>query len=63
MLIRTWIEGEAIVMKLPNGEQIKVVLTEYKGQQTKIGIDAPDDVLILRKELCDNLKILDLVNQ
>lgn len=44
-------EGESIILRLSNGEQIKISLNEYVGQQTKIGIDAPDTVLILREEL------------
>ena len=44
MVVLSRKEGEAIILKLPNRQHVKVVLTEYLGQQTKVGIDAPDDV-------------------
>ena len=51
MLVLSRKEGEAIILKLPNGEQVRFVLTEYLGQQTKVGIDAPENVMIYREEL------------
>lgn len=51
MLILSRKVNESIILYLPNGEQITFTLTDYKGDETKVGIDAPDDVLILRYEL------------
>ena len=51
MLVLSRKEGESIIFNLPSGEQIIVKLTEYSGQQTKVGIEAPQDVEVLREEL------------
>ena len=51
MLVLSRKEGESIILRLPNGEQIKILLSEYVGQQTKVVVDAPNNVLILREEL------------
>ena len=50
MLIVTRTPGEAINI----GDQIEVRVLEVKGRQVRIGIDAPDDVDIVRKELLDD---------
>jgi len=36
---------------LPSDEDIKVTLKEYRGQATKVSVEAPADVVILREEL------------
>jgi len=51
MLVLSRNEGESIIFNLPSGEQITVTLTEYSGLQTKVGIEAPKDVKVLREEL------------
>lgn len=37
-----------------NGEEIKIVVLSIKGNQVKIGIDAPKNIPILREELISN---------
>ncbi len=49
MLILGRETGEAICI----GEDIVVTVTGHNGDQVSIGIDAPKDVHILRKELYD----------
>jgi len=51
MLILSRKEGEGITLTLPSGEHIEIVVAEYRGQQTLVGISAPDDIVILRNEL------------
>ena len=51
MLTLTKKENEPIICTLPNGEEIKIVVTKVNGNQTKVSIDASDDVFILREEL------------
>lgn len=51
MLILSRKEGEGITLVLPNGDEISIVLTEYRGKETKVGVFAPDNVTILRDEL------------
>ena len=53
MLVLSRKEGESITLIMPNGENICIVLTEYAGKQTKVGIDAPPSVQILRSELVE----------
>ncbi len=51
MLLLTRRDGESIHI----GDDIKVTVLEVKGNQVKIGIDAPGDIAILREELyCRN---------
>lgn len=35
------------------GDNIKINIVQIKGNQVKIAIEAPDDVRILRGELCE----------
>jgi carbon storage regulator len=53
MLVLTRRVGESILIKLPTGEQITVTVLGIKGNQVRIGTDAPDDISIVREELLD----------
>jgi len=55
MLILTRRPGESLIIELPTGEQIKVTVLEVKGNQIRIGTDAPDDIAIVREELLEKL--------
>jgi len=55
MLILTRRPGESLIIELPTGEQIQVKVLEVKGNQVRIGTDAPDDIAIVREELLDRL--------
>ena len=52
MLLLTRKPGEVIHI----GDDIVVTVTRVDGYQVRIGIDAPDDVIILRGELYENDK-------
>jgi len=54
MLILTRRPGETIIIELPTGEQIQVAVLGVKGNQVRIGTDAPEDVTILREELLES---------
>ncbi|MFC1772643.1 carbon storage regulator [Pseudomonadota bacterium] len=54
MLILTRRPGESIIIELPTGEQIKVVVLEAKGNQIRIGTDAPETITIMREELLES---------
>ena len=49
MLILTRKPGESLII----GEDIKVTIFSVKGNQVRIGIDAPKDVHIVRDELLE----------
>jgi len=51
MLILTRRPGESLIIETPAGELIEVTVLEVKGNQVRIGTDAPDEVQILREEL------------
>lgn len=51
MLVLTRHPGESLLIELPTGERITVTVLELKGSQVRFGIDAMDDVVILREEL------------
>lgn len=44
---------EAVVLKLPNGETIRVSVARITPGVVRLAFDAPDDVLILREELVE----------
>ncbi len=56
MLILTRRPGESIIIELPTGEQIKVTVLGIKGNQVRIGTEAPDDISIVREELLERLQ-------
>lgn len=53
MLVLSRRPGERIVLKLPNGEQIELLVADVHRQRkvVRIGIDAPRDVEIYRSEI------------
>ena len=51
MLILTRKQDEAIII----GDDIRITILGTKGQDVKIGIEAPDDVEIWREEIYDKL--------
>lgn len=52
MLILTRRIGESLVI----GDDIEVVVLDVRGNQVRLGIDAPDDMTILREELLEDHK-------
>ncbi|UZN23349.1 carbon storage regulator CsrA [bacterium 3DAC] len=57
MLVLTRKKGEAIVI----GDNIKIVVVSVSGDSVKIGIEAPADVKILRAELLEAVKDINVV--
>jgi len=55
MLILTRRVGETVIIELPTGEKIQVAVLGVKGNQVRIGTDAPDDIQIMREELLEKL--------
>ncbi|MBM4274134.1 MAG: carbon storage regulator CsrA [Deltaproteobacteria bacterium] len=51
MLILTRKLGEALLI----GKDIRVVVLEVRGKQVRIGIAAPDEVVVLREEVHQRL--------
>lgn len=52
MLTLTRKIGERIFLDLPDGRRITVTYCDWRqGRQARIGIEAPDDVKVLREEL------------
>jgi carbon storage regulator CsrA len=45
--------GEFVIIELPTAERIQVTVLGIKGNQVRIGTDAPDNVTILREELLE----------
>ena len=55
MLILTRRPGETLIIELPTGERIEVTVLGIKGNQVRIGTDAPDEIAIVREELLEKL--------
>ena len=53
ILVVTRRPGEAIVIELPTGELIEVVVLSIKGNQVKLGTDAPKHLPVMREELLE----------
>ena len=51
MLILTRRAGEAFVI----GRDIKISVVGVKGNQVRLGIDAPEDVPVLREEIAERM--------
>jgi len=51
MLVLTRCPGESLIIELPTGKRIEVTVLEVKGNQIRIGTNAPDDIAIVREEL------------
>ncbi len=49
MLVLTRNENESIII----GQDIYVTILEVKGRQVKVGIEAPEEVNIVREEISD----------
>ena len=52
MLVLTRKKGETILI----GEDIEITVVQAAGDQVKIGINAPKNMQIIRKELFDDVK-------
>ena len=52
MLVLSRHKGEVIVI----GDNIKIVVVEIKGDKVRLGIDAPKEVTVHRKEVWDKVK-------
>ncbi|MEN8761308.1 MAG: carbon storage regulator [Thiogranum sp.] len=55
MLILTRRPGETLIIKTSDGEPIEVTVLNVKGNQVRIGTDAPDGIPIVRQELLEKL--------
>jgi carbon storage regulator len=58
MLVLTRKSGEAINV----GDEITVTVLEIRGNQVRLGIQAPLDIAIHRKELYEKIKIENLIS-
>jgi carbon storage regulator len=56
MLILTRRPGESLIIETPTGKQITVIVLGVKGNQVRIGTEAPDDIAIVREELLEGLQ-------
>ena len=56
MLILTRRPGETLIIELPTGEHIEVTVLGIKGNQVRIGTQAPEAISIVRQELLEGLQ-------
>jgi len=56
MLILTRRPGETLIIALPTGERIEVSVLGIKGNQVRIGTEAPEEISIVREELLEGLQ-------
>lgn len=56
MLILSRLEDESIVIVLPDNRLVTVQVTRIKSDRCRLGIDAPDDIPVHRREIYDDQK-------
>lgn len=55
MLVLTRRESESIIIVLPNQETVRVLVSSFSSAKTvRIGIEAPDDFVVIRDENYDS---------
>lgn len=52
MLVLTRKSGESLII----GENIVITVVEVRGGQVKIGVEAPQEIYVYRKELLEKIK-------
>ena len=52
MLILSRREGESLTLETADGP-VTIILIAYRGSQTRVGVEAPESVRVLRTELLD----------
>jgi len=57
MLVLGRREGERIVLRTEDGKVIEILVVRAANGKAKLGIEAPDDVEILRDELVKNGRV------
>lgn len=55
MLVLSRKNGESVIIVSPQGTSIEVLVTKVDYNQAKIGINAPADFKIFRKEIYDQV--------
>lgn len=55
MLILTRRPGETLIAEMPNGQTIELTILGIKGNQVRIGVEAPKDIPVHRKEIYDRI--------
>lgn len=53
MLVLTRRRDEAIVIRNRFGTEIRLMVVDIRGNKVRLGIEAPPDVSIVRKEVCE----------
>lgn len=53
MLTLTRKEHEIVYLDLPDGTRVAIEVRSIRGNQVRIAIDAPAEIVILRKEVAD----------
>ncbi len=54
MLVLSRYRQESIILKLPDGQEITVMVVDVRGDSVRIGITADKSISILRGEIADN---------
>lgn len=50
---------ESIIINTPSGETIEFTIVNTKGSVSTVGVDAPEDYLILRDELVEENEFIE----
>ena len=56
MLVLSRQRDERIVILLPDGRMIEIIVVDIRGEKVRLGIDAPKDITVHRKEVYEAIK-------
>lgn len=56
MLVLSRRQDEEIVMKLPDGQLIRLMVVDIRGDKVRLGIDADQGIIVHRKEVYDAIE-------
>jgi len=55
MLVISRYRNEQVILTMPDGQQIVIMVVDVRGDRIRLGIQAPQNVSVLRKEIYDKI--------
>jgi carbon storage regulator len=56
MLVLSRHSDESIVITIPGGEEIEIIVVDIRGDKVRLGVQAPKEVPVHRKEVHEAIK-------
>jgi carbon storage regulator len=59
MLVLSRLRGESVIIGLPDGRTIEVTVTEIRGDKVRLGVQAPMEIPVHRREVFETIRRLE----